>query len=209
MITVAESCVVAGGRVAAGIARHQLVAIQKVSVLIDTQADIAADQTIVRRVGVRAGIGQAAAEGANAGRLATVHQVEADTVCAVAAGTAGVTAVGRGGERYVQALAGRKGEVGDDRAILVVAAGAAVGEAQRTAAYRIGQQAAVAANLLFSPEVAQTDARRNVAGVVARGQAGAVKGLPVESRRRAGEIVRDLQLRPGRRRSECDQRGSV
>src|SRR6202140_2075986 len=117
MITVPESRVVTGGGVSAGITRHHLVAIQKFSVLIHTQADIAADQTIVRRVGVRAGIGQAAAEGANASWLGTVHQVEADTVCAVAAGTAGVTAVGRGGERYVQALAGRKGEVGDDRAI--------------------------------------------------------------------------------------------
>ena len=82
-VAIAVGRVVAARDVGAGVARHQVSAVQEVAVLVDPQAEIATDQAVVRRVGVRARVRETAAPGSEAGRLLAVLQEEAYAVRAV------------------------------------------------------------------------------------------------------------------------------
>src|SRR6185312_5970445 len=135
-------------------------AVQEVTELIDTQSQVGADQPVVRRVGVGAGVCQAAAPRADGGKRAVavngvrggaaarhraagdghaaIQQVEAETVGPVLGIAALVPFIGHRLERDLQALPGREWVGRYDRAVLFEAAGvfaayqlAAIGEAQR------------------------------------------------------------------------------
>ncbi len=110
-------------------------AVQEVTVLIDTQAEIAAVQAVVRRIGVGAGIPEAAAVGADSGVLseidAAVHQEETDAVRTVTAATAGVATISHRLEGDLNALPGREGARRDDCAALIAATRRTVRKAQR------------------------------------------------------------------------------
>src|SRR5262249_33364695 len=130
-VAITELGVVAGGRIGTGVARHPLAAVQEVPVLVDAEAEVAPDQAVIGRVGVRARVTEApspgaeavaiAAAGAGDGagvQLARVHQVETDAVRAVLARAAGVTEIGDGPERNRDAGTGREGLGENDAAVL-------------------------------------------------------------------------------------------
>src|SRR4029077_19468763 len=92
-ITIAERGVVAPDWIVAGVVRHEILAVEEVAVLVDADGEIGADQTVVGRVGVRAGVAEAATPGADAIAIAIadavdlrriertgVHQVETDAI---------------------------------------------------------------------------------------------------------------------------------
>src|SRR5579859_802956 len=154
----------------AGLPERVVRAVEEVAVLVDPEPEVAADEPVVGRVEVRAGVAKAATPGAEAvaiaarrtrdGRgieLARVHQIEAHAVGAVTARTSRVATVGDGLEGHRDALARGEGGCRDDAAVLAEAtrigcagagraggggAGApgAVGETQRAVAHGVRQR---------------------------------------------------------------------
>src|ERR1700730_369429 len=231
LVAVPQRTVVAGGRVRAGVTGHQARAVQEVAVLVDSQTQVSADQPVVRLVGVRAGVTQASTPGAEAIsvplggavdrariQLTGIHQVEADAVRTVAARPAGVPEIGDGLEGDRDALTGREGRRRHDAAVLVITAGEAVGEAQRTLADRVGKGAVEAAHQGFTVvtgldgratgHLASGAAGGYYSGSGSGGQTRAVKEVPDASGARAGEVLTECRLRlAGQRRGEGHEPG--
>ena len=144
LIAVAVGRVVSARAVGAGVIGVEIRTVQEVAVLIDSQADVSIHEAVVGRIGVRARVGETAAEGAEARRLAAVLQEKTDAVRPVGAGAAGIAVVGNRLERHLQSRTRRKRAGGENGATLIVSVavgGAAVhrpvGEAQCAAAGRV------------------------------------------------------------------------
>src|SRR5207244_11448286 len=141
---VAERGVVAGRGIGPVIARHPVRAVQEVTVLVDSEAEVGSHHPCERQVRVRAALPATSTHRADVRGLARVHEEEAYAVGPIPArtarNTAGVSAVGDGLEGERDSRTGGEGRCGDDGAVLRVAAGVAVREAQRPLTVRVGKR---------------------------------------------------------------------
>src|ERR1700730_8802587 len=114
-------------------------AVEEIAELVDPESDIRAYEPVVGRVVIGARVAQAAAPGADARGFAAIHQIEADAVGAVAGVALRIAFIGDGFEGDLYSRARRERRTGrDDRALLMIAARVAVGEAQSALTIIIG-----------------------------------------------------------------------